>query len=91
MSRRVRATVRTAHDEPERIARAISPDNTDEMQTRVDGATVCTQIDRETIGGLHATVDDYVVNVAVATTVVQNAEPTDTGLVSDSDTDTTNE
>jgi hypothetical protein len=63
------ATIRTSHgdaDRAERIAAAVRPDNTDEMVTRVDGHEVVTEIDRDTTGGLHSTVDDYVVNLSVA-------------------------
>ncbi|ELY43746.1 KEOPS complex subunit Pcc1 [Natronorubrum sulfidifaciens] len=94
MSRR--ATIRTAHDEPDLVVRAIRPDNTDEMETVVsdDGDAVVTQIERETTGGLHSTVDDYVVNLEVAVDVIeqtragQREQPTDTGPVSDSDQET---
>ncbi|WP_254529659.1 KEOPS complex subunit Pcc1 [Natrinema gelatinilyticum] len=115
MSRR--ATIRTDHDDPALLARAIRPDNTDEMSTSVDraaggtdsgddtpvgesgegtGGTLVTRIDRETTSGLRSTVDDYVVNLSVAidvathTQIVQHAQPTDTGSVSDtpSDSDT---
>jgi len=61
--------IRTTHGDPETaeaIAAALTPDNTDEMGTRVDGDTIETQIDRETTGGLHSTADDYVVNCHVA-------------------------
>lgn len=95
MSRR--ATIRTAHDDPELIARAIAPDNTDEMETtvsegespssdRTQSDAVVTRIERETTSGLHSTVDDYVVNLDVAIDVAQHAEPTDTGAVSDTQT-----
>jgi len=63
------ATIRTDHDEAEtatRIAAALAPDNTEEMATTTDGATVETRIERQTTGGLAATIDDYVVNLAVA-------------------------
>jgi hypothetical protein len=63
------ATIRTDHGDgatAERIARAVRPDNTDEMATRVEGREIVTEIDRETTGGLHSTVDDYVVNLRVA-------------------------
>ncbi|QFU83362.1 KEOPS complex subunit Pcc1 [Natronorubrum aibiense] len=91
-----RATIRTTHDEPDLVVRAIRPDNTDEMQTVVadDGDAVVTQIERETTGGLHSTVDDYVVNLEVAVDVIeqtragQREQPTDTGAVSDSDSET---
>ncbi|WP_306056933.1 KEOPS complex subunit Pcc1 [Natronococcus wangiae] len=86
-----RATIRTTHDDPELIANAIKPDNTDEMETTADDDTVVTRIERETTSGLHSTVDDYVVNVDVATDVArhaQHAEPTDTGTVSDNQDNT---
>ncbi len=81
-----RATIRTTHENPERLARALRPDNTDEMETTVEGErTVTTRIERETTGGLHSTVDDYVVNLEVAADVVANERPADTGTVSDLD------
>ncbi|MFW5918007.1 MAG: KEOPS complex subunit Pcc1 [Haloferacaceae archaeon] len=64
-----RATIRTTHEDEAtatRIAAALAPDNTAEMRTTVAGTTVETTIDRETTGGLAATVDDYVVNLSVA-------------------------
>ncbi|AEH37464.1 KEOPS complex subunit Pcc1 [Halopiger xanaduensis] len=76
MSRK--ATIRTAHEDPELVARALRPDNTDEMATTVDeeSGDVVTRIERETTGGLHSNVDDYVVNLEVATAVVDAAERT---------------
>ncbi|AXR78451.1 KEOPS complex subunit Pcc1 [Natrarchaeobaculum sulfurireducens] len=92
-----RATIRTTHDDPDLVARALRPDNTDEMETTVDGDAVVTRIDRGTTGGLHSTVDDYVVNLEVATdiaqaTAVQHDRPADAGSAStDQEHDTTNE
>ncbi|ADB60287.1 hypothetical protein Htur_1399 [Haloterrigena turkmenica DSM 5511] len=80
MSRR--ATIRTRHDDPELVARALRPDNTDEMETvveREDGdaetkteGAVVTHIEREATGGLHSNVDDYVVNLEVAIDVARS-------------------
>jgi hypothetical protein len=75
-----RVTVRTTHDRPTVIANAVAPDNTDEMDTRVEDGTVVTTIERETTGGLGSTVDDYVVNLDVASRVAQ--------LITESDTNT---
>ncbi|QGN07487.1 KEOPS complex Pcc1-like subunit [Halorhabdus sp. CBA1104] len=64
-----RATITTSHADAEtatRLARALRPDNTEEMATTIDEATVETTIERATTGGLAATVDDYVVNLSVA-------------------------
>jgi tRNA threonylcarbamoyladenosine modification (KEOPS) complex Pcc1 subunit len=66
-----RATIRTEVPAPERVAAAVRPDNTPEMETRVDGDEVVTTIERESTSGLRSTVDDYVVNLRVA---VQTAE-----------------
>jgi len=67
------ATVRTDHGTPtraDRVACAVAPDNTASMTTRVDGATVTTDIERDTTGGLQSTVDDYVVNLGVGDAVL---------------------
>jgi hypothetical protein len=61
--------VRTDHGDAataRAVAAAVRPDNTAEMETRTEGATVVTTLCRETTGGLHSTVDDYVVNLGVA-------------------------
>ncbi|MCU4750764.1 KEOPS complex subunit Pcc1 [Halobacteria archaeon AArc-curdl1] len=84
-----RATIRTAFPDEESasvVASALLPDNTEEMSTRVESssrgadgthrAAVVTTIERETTGGLQATVDDYVVNLDVAHTVAQHGRTT---------------
>jgi hypothetical protein len=73
-----RATIRTTHGDAgtaARVAGAVRPDNTDAMDTRVDGAGVVTTIGRETTGGLRSTVDDYVVNVTVAARLAGDETP----------------
>jgi len=68
-----RAEIRTELDQAELVAAAVAPDNTSEMTTTVEGDAVVTRIERETTGGLRSTVDDYVVNLDVATEVVRHA------------------
>lgn len=86
-----RATIRTRlAGDSATIAAAIAPDNTSEMATRSesaeDGSTaIVTRIERETTGGLHSTVDDYVVNLDVATDVATVAQH---GRTNDTDTNT---
>jgi hypothetical protein len=60
------ATVETTHDDAATVAAAVTPDNTDAMTTTVDGDTVRTTIERESAGGLAATLDDYLVNLRIA-------------------------
>ncbi|UPW02333.1 KEOPS complex Pcc1-like subunit [Halorussus gelatinilyticus] len=72
--------MRTELDDAPIVAASVRPDNTPEIDTRVeesgddggagDGAVVTT-VERETTGGLRTTVDDYVVNLAVAQEVAQ--------------------
>ena len=72
------ATVRTRFadaDVARRVAAALEPDNTAEMTTRVDGATVETTIARETTGGLRTTTDDYVTNLQVAQQLTDTTRP----------------
>lgn len=76
------ATIETTHRNPTaaaRIAAALRPDNTDEMRTTVDGHTIETVVERDTTGGLQATVDDYVVNLEVAAQLAsQDGDPSTT-------------
>ena len=67
------AVLETRHADPERVASALRPDNTTEMETTVEPGTVRTVITRDTLAGLGSTVDDYVVNLRVAETVAQHA------------------
>ncbi|WP_132057578.1 KEOPS complex subunit Pcc1 [Halorussus amylolyticus] len=67
------ATIRTELDDAETLAAAVRPDNTPEIDTRVEDGAIVTTVERETTGGLQSTVDDYVVNLSVAQKVVQVA------------------
>ena len=66
---RKRIEIRTTHDDPDLVSRAVSPDNTPEIRTSVEDGSVVTTIERESTGGLRTTADDYIVNLAVATSV----------------------
>jgi hypothetical protein len=72
----------------ERIARAVAPDNTASMTTQVAAATVRTEIDRDTTGGLQSTVDDYVVNLGIAERVLDAVNTAATVDAGDGDTAT---
>jgi hypothetical protein len=72
------ATLRLPCEAPETVAAAVRPDDTEEMETRVEGDAVVAQIERATAGGLRSTADDCVVNLTVATELVQIADRHDT-------------
>lgn len=72
------ATIRTELDDADIVAASVRPDNTPEIDTRVERGSgdggddaIVTAVERETTGGLRTTVDDYVVNLAVARQVAQ--------------------
>ena len=69
-----RCEVRTRSRAPERVAAALVPDNTPEMDTRIEESAVVTTLERDTTGGLRTTLDDYLVNLSVAERVVETAE-----------------
>lgn len=70
------AKIQTTHRDAETVAAAVRPDNTDSMRTTVTNGRVTTHIERETTGGLESSVDDYVVNVTVAETVLDAVSAT---------------
>jgi tRNA threonylcarbamoyladenosine modification (KEOPS) complex Pcc1 subunit len=62
------------------------------MTTRVADGAVVTTIEREDAAGLRSTLDDYVVNLRVATAVAQHADRfADRNPNTDADTDTNHE
>lgn len=73
-----RATVRTRHGRPALVAAALTPDNTEEMATTVEGKSVVTRIERGSTGGLATTVDDYLTNLQVAERIVDEQHTHDT-------------
>ena len=61
-----RARIETSHGDAEtarQVARALRPDDTAEMRTRVEDDRIVTVIERHGTGSLRATADDYVVNL----------------------------
>lgn len=48
------------------VATALRPDHTADMETSVCGDHLLTEVDRPTTRSLQSTVDDYLVNLAVA-------------------------
>ena len=67
------ARLRTTHADADRVAASLRPDNTDSMSMVVEGDALVTTVERETTGGLQATVDDTVVNLTVADAVIDTA------------------
>jgi tRNA threonylcarbamoyladenosine modification (KEOPS) complex Pcc1 subunit len=67
------ATIRSDVEHPETVTSALRPDNTESLTTTVEDGCVVTTIERETTASLEATLDDYIVTLDVATSVVTNA------------------
>jgi hypothetical protein len=82
--------VRTTHASDrvaELVAGAVEPDNTASMTTHTDGSVVETTIERETTGGLHSSVDDYVVNLTVANRLAGEPTTAETDATAETETD----
>lgn len=62
----IRGTITTAHRDPERIARSLAPDNLASMKTAAAGGFVRTEIAGESLRSVIASVDDYLLNLAIA-------------------------
>lgn len=67
------ARIESSVSNPDAVAAAIAPDNTDEVTTWVEDGAVVTEIRRDSTASLEATVDDYVLNLDVALRIVQHA------------------
>ena len=75
-------TIRTRHASPECVAGAISPDNLSAMETRAREDCVEMQIEGTSLRSVIASVDDYLMNLAIAeeTCSVVPGNPQATGI-----------
>jgi len=62
----VRGTITTIHRDPERVARALAPDNLASMRTSPGDGIVVTEIAGGSLRSVIASVDDYLMNLAIA-------------------------
>ncbi|MFB6109651.1 MAG: KEOPS complex subunit Pcc1 [Halodesulfurarchaeum sp.] len=67
------ATIRSSIPNAAVIAAAVTPDNTEAMQTQVEDDEIATTIERGSTSGLRSTADDYVRNLTVAIEVAETA------------------
>ena len=71
----VQGVITTVHPDPERVARSLSPDNLASMQTRAGGGAVRTVIEGTNLRSVIASVDDYLMNLAIAEDVCTCTSP----------------
>jgi len=63
---RIEGTIRTVHEKAGCVAAALAPDNLKNMETRADSDQVVTTITGTQLRSVIASVDDYLMNLAVA-------------------------
>jgi hypothetical protein len=63
---KIAGTIATRHDNAPCVAAALSPDNLRSMETRAEGGRVVTEITGTQLRSVIASVDDYLMNLAVA-------------------------
>ena len=69
----VHGTITTAHRDPARVAGAIAVDNLAAMETRAGDGVVVTEIGGANLRSVIASVDDYLMNLAIAEDVCRCA------------------
>ena len=62
----ISGTIRSAHPRADCVAGALSADNLRSMQTRAEGDTVICEIRGTKLRSVTASVDDYLMNLAIA-------------------------
>lgn len=58
--------IRTRHMDPACVASSLRPDNLQNMRTVAEGESVVTEIEGTSLRSVIASVDDYLMNLAVA-------------------------
>jgi len=71
----VTGTITTTHRDPARVAGSLAPDNLASMRTIPRGSTVVTEISGENLRSVIASVDDYLLNLAIAEDVCTCTSP----------------
>lgn len=66
MTMRIEGSLCTPHADAECVAAALSSDNLTNMKTAADGGMVRTDISTDRLRSLVASVDDYLMNLAIA-------------------------
>jgi hypothetical protein len=61
----VRGTITTVHRDPARVADSLAPDNLASMRTTAGEGVVITRISGENLRSIIASVDDYLMNLAI--------------------------
>jgi hypothetical protein len=62
----VAGIITTAHGDPARVARSLAPDNLASMRTSPGDGVVVTEIKGKNLRSIIASVDDYLMNLAIA-------------------------
>jgi len=75
-----RAQLTTDHGDDttaQRCARALAPDNTDELSSHAEESDVVTTIERTDTAGVHSTLEDYLRNLQLAARLADDSTPSD--------------
>ena len=63
---RIEGTITTVHENARCVAAALAPDNLRSMSTKAEGNTVITTVTGTQLRSVIASMDDYLMNLAVA-------------------------
>jgi hypothetical protein len=71
----IQGTITTIHHDPERVAHSLAPDNLASMRTASGDGLVITVISGENLRSIIASVDDYLMNLAIVEDVCTCTSP----------------
>ena len=71
----ITGTITTSHHDPERVARSLAPDNLASMRTNAGDGMVITRISGDNLRSIIASVDDYLMNLAIVEDVCTCTSP----------------
>jgi hypothetical protein len=71
----IEGTITTVHHDPVRVARSLAPDNLASMRTTPGNGVVITRISGENLRSIIASVDDYLMNLAIVEDVCTCTSP----------------
>jgi hypothetical protein len=71
----VEGIITTGHRDPERVAGSLAPDNLASMETTAGDGVVITRISGENLRSIIASVDDYLMNLAIVEDVCTCTSP----------------
>ncbi len=70
----VKANLCIFSKQPSLVMHSIAPDNTPSIETKTEGNSIIATVQRDSLGSLRSTIDDLLVNLHVAVTIIEQTQ-----------------